>query len=162
MVKKHTEPSEETEKTETIACMCSHCGSLNYYKKNEVATIKVNNLTASTNSNSTLHNGLFIRQKEYYVKIYFDDIVWVEADRSYCYIHTTTRTSNIVTFPLGDVKRLLPPHIFVQIHRSYIININYVDKFIGNMIFVQGESMSISQKYRAEVMTRLLILEKRR
>lgn len=59
---------------------------------------------------NSVNDGFFIRQDEFYHKICFDDILWMEASRSYCYIHLAGRRSAIiVTHPLSDVKKRLPP-----------------------------------------------------
>lgn len=105
------------------------------------------------------HDGLFVRQNEYFGKILFADIMWVEASRSYSYIHINGNSRVIVTFPLSEVKKKLPPDLFIQTHRSYVVNIRYVDKFIGNALYIGKQSFPISRKFKQEVLDRFLFMD---
>lgn len=104
-------------------------------------------------------DGFFIRQNDYYNKVLFADIAWIEASRSYSYIHLTDKSSIVVTYPLSDVKKKLPPELFIQIHRSYLINMKYVNKFIGNMLYIEKQSFPISRKFKQEVLSHFLFLD---
>lgn len=52
-------------------------------------------------------DGLFICQNEYFKKVLFEDIMWIEASGSYCYIHAADRAKIIITFPMSEVKKKL-------------------------------------------------------
>ena len=107
-----------------------------------------------------VNDGFFIRQDEFYHKVCFNDILWVEASRSYCYIHLASRRSAIiVTHPLSDVRKKLPPGHFVQIHRSFIVRMSAIEKFIGNMVFIGDVSLPIGKKYRKRVLECLDVLD---
>lgn len=48
---------------------------------------------------------------------------------------------------------------FIRIHKSYIVNINFIVKFRGNQIqTINGEWIDISISYKAELMERLNIV----
>lgn len=105
------------------------------------------------------HDALFVRQNEYFSKILFTDIMWVEASRSYSYIHITGNSRVIVTYPLSEVKKKLPSDLFMQTHRSYLVNIRHVDKFIGNALYIGKRLFPISRKFKAEVLDRFLFMD---
>lgn len=105
------------------------------------------------------HDGLFVRQDEHFGKIHFTDILWVEASRSYSYIHIAGNSRIIVTYPMSEVKKKLPPDVFIQVHRSYVVNIHYVDKFIGNALYIGEQSFPISRKFKTEVLDCFLFLD---
>ncbi|WP_195570954.1 LytR/AlgR family response regulator transcription factor [Bacteroides nordii] len=105
------------------------------------------------------HDGFFIRQNDFFKKILFCEIMWVEASRSYCYIHTTKQNKLIVTCPMAEVKKKLPPELFIQIHRSYIINKKCVNKYIGNMVYIDKQSFPVSRKFKPMVLDQFLFLE---
>lgn len=54
--------------------------------------------------------------------------MWIEASRSYCYIHMTDNSNIIITYPMAEVKKELPSDLFIQTHRSYIVNAKSVNK----------------------------------
>lgn len=109
---------------------------------------------------TSLPDGIFVRQGDFYKKIPFANIVWLEASRSYCYFHLADKVSRIiVTHPLTDVMRKLPSDQFVQIHRSFVINIVYVERFIGNILYIGTQSFPISRKYKNDVMNHFVFLD---
>lgn len=103
--------------------------------------------------------GIFVHHHDYYKKVLFSDIAWVEAARSYCCIQTAGKANFIVTFPLAEVKKKLPSELFIQTHRSFLVNVKLVDKFIGNMLYVGEKSIPISRKFKKGVLEQFSFLD---
>lgn len=103
--------------------------------------------------------GIFVHHHDYYKKILFSDIAWVEAARSYCCIQTAGKANFIVTYPLAEVKKKLPSELFIQTHRSFLVNVNLVEKFIGNVLYVGEKSIPISRKFKKEVLEQFSFLD---
>lgn len=115
--------------------------------------------TKVQNGMATIQEGLFVRHNEYFKKVRFTNIKWIEASRSYSYIYTMDMSRIITTHPLSEVKNKLPPELFIQTSRSFVVNKYYVDKFIGNMLYIGEQSFVISKKYRNEVLSNFLFLD---
>lgn len=113
----------------------------------------------SPNVSLSRQDGFFVRHNDYYKKVLFSDIMWVEAARSYCCIQTTGKASLIVTYPLAEVRKKLPSELFIQTHRSFLVNVKLVEKFIGNMLYVGKKSIPISRKFKKEVLERFFFLD---
>ena len=68
------------------------------------------------------------------------------------------------TAPLTIVKRLaefeefLPEHLFVRVHRSHVVSLRAVTKFVGNTVWLGDLSLPIGEKYRDGFLSRLDIL----
>ena len=104
-------------------------------------------------------DGLFVRYQDYYHKIKYADILYVEASGCYCDIHLRGRATPLtVVKRLHDFERLLPERLFVRIHRSYIISLPDVTKFVGNIVWLGDLSLPIGEKYRNRFLSRLDIL----
>lgn len=103
-------------------------------------------------------NYLFIKDGDYFRKLYFDQIQWIEAAGSYCYIHTIAKRKICLTFTLSELENKLPDHLFLRIHRSYIANIQHIDSFIGNMVCIGTDRLSVSRQFRSQVLNRLNVL----
>lgn len=104
-------------------------------------------------------DGIYVRHNDYYKKVLFSEILWVEAARSYCSIRTAGKVNYIVTYPLVEVKKRLPSALFIQTHRSYLVNAGRVAKFIGNMLYVEEQSIPISRKFKKEVLEHFIFLD---
>lgn len=104
-------------------------------------------------------DGVFVRHNDFFKKILFSNIKWIEASRSYSFIHTTDNQRIILTHPLSDMKKKLPATQFVQPHRSYLLNVNYINKYIGNMLYIDDQSFPISRKFKKETLSRFVFLD---
>lgn len=93
-------------------------------------------------------DGIFVRNGEFYQKILFADILWLKADNNYCELHIANNKSICVIHPLARVEKKLPAGQFVRIHRSYIVNILQVDRFVGNIVYIGKKHLDVSRPYR--------------
>lgn len=97
-----------------------------------------------------------------YVKVALDEIEWLEADRGYTVLHLTDGRDITVSFNMTQVGKALPKDNFIQIHRSYIVNLKHVSGKIGNCLKIGDRLIHIGREYRGTVMSRFLILGVRR
>jgi len=85
---------------------------------------------------SNLMTGSFIEQKialptmEGYQMVKLNEIVYCQADESYCTIHLVNNDIIVVPKTLKEIEKTLSDEIFFRIHKSYLINLNYVSKYI--------------------------------
>lgn len=140
-----------------ILCFESQAEFDEYLKENKTALCQISfaqpvQENGESPAASPFQDGLYVHDNGYYVKLLFSDILWVEAARSYCCIETAGKKNYVVTYPLAEVKKKLPSSIFIQTHRSYLVNMNKIDKFIGNVLYVGHKSIPISRKLKKEVL----------
>src|SRR5690349_14983758 len=70
----------------------------------------------------------YFRTDRKMVKIFFEDMLFIEALKDYIKIVTTDKT--IVTkYVLSDLEDLLPANNFLRIHKSYIVAINKIESY---------------------------------
>lgn len=73
-----------------------------------------------------------------------NDIVRFEADRSYCSVYLNNGKSYMVSKPMKEFEGLLDQKIFFKVHKSNIVNLNYVKKYIrgrGGHVVLQDDSL---------------------
>lgn len=104
-------------------------------------------------------NYLFVKKKDYFVKINFSEITWVEAYGSYSNIHLENGHFITLSFNLSEITKKLNHPMFIRVHRSYLINIEHVNAFIGNMICIGETRLPISKQHRKDVLLRFNILK---
>ncbi|RKN81680.1 LytR/AlgR family response regulator transcription factor [Ulvibacterium marinum] len=73
-----------------------------------------------------LDDRIFVRHNGKMAKLLLDDILYIEADRNYCTIFTTTG-NYVLTSTLKTMHERLPSSKFVRVHRSYMVNIGKLD-----------------------------------
>ena len=119
--------------------------------KNLKQVAKVSNTTENSQLSSVafhVSESLFVRCNEHYCKILYADILWLSAYNNYCEIHYKDGKTYCVVHPLVKVEKMLPESLFVRIHRSHIVNIHAVDRFIGNMVYIGKQRLDVSRPYR--------------
>lgn len=103
-------------------------------------------------------HSIFIKEKERFRKIDFDTILFVEALGSYCCVHLAEGRDLTLSFTLAEITPKLSASCFLRVHRSYIVNVDRIDAFIGNMLCIGKHRIPVSKQHRSEVMRQFNIL----
>ncbi|MFT5752237.1 MAG: two-component system LytT family response regulator [Flavobacteriales bacterium] len=74
---------------------------------------------------------LILKTQEGALKLVLKDIVHIEGDRNYSYIHLKNATKKLVTKTLSDMEVLLDSKGFYRCHRSHILNSVHIMKTNG-------------------------------
>lgn len=98
---------------------------------------------------------LSLKQGDFYIVYKQSDILYIEASGSYSNITILNEKRITVTFNLADIEQKLSENEFLRIHRSVIINLNYVTKFIGNTIYLGQKTFPVGRKFKKSLITRL-------
>lgn len=102
-----------------------------------------------------LKDRVFIKVKNRMVRLFFKDILWVEADDYYCKVVTGGK-SYLVTQTLKKFgEELVGVPDLMRVHRSYIVNLAHVEE-IGELHLTIGkERIPFSRTFKDELMARL-------
>lgn len=104
----------------------------------------------------------FVWRQEDYLKISLGDIMWIEAERSYSVVRLTGGRSLTVSYNLAVIEKNLSHTDLMRIHRSYIVNLNYVSSLTGNCLVVGKKLFPIGREYRSQIFDRFIFLGVRR
>ncbi len=133
-----------------------------FNEETTLKTIKIsescNEVTTDSECNGSSPKSIFILKNECYRRIHFSQIMWVEASRSYSYIYVAGEQPLVVTFPLSEVEKKLPRPQFIRIHRSFIVNTDYVDAFNRSSLFIKNKTFPVSKNYQKDVFGQFLVL----
>ena len=94
-----------------------------------------------------------IKEGKRIYKVDFAAIFLVQAYGDYVRLYTTEKTY-ITKEKFTVIKKELPPN-FLQVHRSYIINLEHLDFLEGNQVQVNGQKITVSNSYRGTLLDRL-------
>jgi len=56
-------------------------------------------------------------------------IVYCEADQNYTKVHTIDGGVLLISKPLNAIESLLPANLFYRIHKSHLVNLNYIRSY---------------------------------
>ena len=89
-------------------------------------------------------------------------IIRCEAQQSYTLFILTDKMRILVSKNIGEMETLLPPNIFIRIHKSHLINIYHIKKYIksdgGQLMMADGVAVDISRFKKDEILNRLDLL----
>ena len=85
-----------------------------------------------------------------------DKIIYCKAESNYTRIYLLNK-SFLVTKALKYVESVLPKNIFIRIHRSYLVNINYISKIKHRSTLFIGSNteLPIARRKRNIILKRL-------
>lgn len=97
---------------------------------------------------------LFFNVSKKKVKIFLDEILYIESLKEY--IRVCTRQKTIITkFQLGEIEEILSRSNFLRVHRSFIVAKDKIDAFTATDVEVSGKQLPIGRSYKDVVQTAL-------
>lgn len=88
-----------------------------------------------------------------------DDIVYCQADSNYSYIYTNDNRKITASKTLTNFEEELDPQTHIRIHRSYIINLNYIKQFSSTdgyeVVLGSGERLPVSRRRKEALLEAL-------
>ncbi|MDD3507179.1 MAG: LytTR family DNA-binding domain-containing protein [Parabacteroides sp.] len=90
---------------------------------------------------------LFVKTSLKLEKIRFNDMRFIEGVENYVAIYTSD--GKIITHTtLRTILQKLPAERFVQVHKSYLVNIDKIDSIEGNLLGIGKNKIPLSRTYK--------------
>ncbi|WP_339895308.1 LytTR family transcriptional regulator DNA-binding domain-containing protein [uncultured Algibacter sp.] len=90
-----------------------------------------------------LSDCIFVRHHEKMVRVNITDILYIEAERNYCRIHSKNK-EYLLAMTLKDMDDKLPNLHFLRVHRSFIVNLSHIDEIAKSHIVISKKAIPIS------------------
>ncbi|UAM97729.1 response regulator transcription factor [Polaribacter litorisediminis] len=92
---------------------------------------------------------IFVKSDKKLHQIKIEDIYFIEGLGDYIKVHLNN--TFLVTYKsLKMMHNSLPKSIFIQVHKSFIINKNKLDYIEGNLAIINSNKIPLGQKYKKE------------
>ena len=131
-----------------------------FKKSIQKVEVKLNEkVTATTTEKEKLQtvDDFYVNINKRLIKIDIQSIYLVEAKGDYIYLKTDNKNYTVHS-TLKKIEEKLPDHMFLKIHRSYIININKIIDIEDNSVLIEKDVVPVSRSNRPELMKRLNLL----
>jgi len=99
----------------------------------------------------------FIKEKGRYLKIPFNEIVFVEGCRNYIKIVTENKVY-LLLIAMKRMEQLLPAFLFKRIHKSYIVSLDKITEFDTDCVYLKDKELPIGQLYKGELEKVVMII----
>lgn len=98
---------------------------------------------------------LFLKNGTMHEKVLMTEIDYIEAKGNYLLVHMQSKS--IMTYlSMKKAEELLPPAMFLKIHKSYIVNINKITRIESARIWLYNKPIPLSRGLKNEITEKLL------
>jgi DNA-binding LytR/AlgR family response regulator len=102
---------------------------------------------------------LFVRSDNQFVKVNFDELLWIEAKGDYVQVVLERQRSFSVHARMMDFENRLPADRFMRVHRSFIVNITKISVLQEGIVVIGQKVIPTSKVNRAKLNKRLNIID---
>ncbi len=110
-----------------------------------------------TLKNSETENYIFVKSESRFVRIPFDELLYLEALADYVIFHTAN-SKYVVHYTMKGIEKRLPETIFSRVHRSFIVNRTKINQIEDIHVAIGDNKIPIGAYYRDKFLSKLNIL----
>lgn len=98
---------------------------------------------------------IFVKSDKQLKKILLNDILFIESMENYILIQTLSSREIVYTTLKNMAESLCEQH-FIQVHRSYIVNISHIKSIEGNLLNIHNHKIPVARNLREKVFNIIL------
>ena len=126
--------------------------------KNNLPSEKMNELLDHMKREGILKNKIAVPVTEGFEFIETNEILYCQSQNNYTLLFTVDNRKLVLSKTLKDFEKLLDKYFFIRIHKSFLINPNYMKKYYRNdggyLVMQDGKSIPVS-KSKKDLITNL-------
>lgn len=93
---------------------------------------------------------------EGFTMMHVNDIAYLLAESNYTWVHMANGKKHLIAKTLKDIEALLNFSQYYRAHKSYLVNLNHVDRYVrgqgGYLITMDGAQIPVSRAQKSELM----------
>lgn len=99
---------------------------------------------------------MFIRQGDSFEKITSEEILYIEGMQNYAKLFFKNNSVRVIHQTLISLEELLPKSNFFRVHKSFIININFIESLQGNRVFIGKKEIPVSRLKKEDLLQNII------
>ncbi|KAA3645242.1 MAG: DNA-binding response regulator [Bacteroidetes bacterium] len=147
---------EEAKSVQPLAYLVKPFSKEELYTSIEIALFNYSQ-KASDQLNETsliIQDALFIKQNKAFIRLNFNEILYLKSDHVYIEIKMKSGEIHIVRGSLNEYMNKLGGKFF-RVHRSYIVNLAHLTQLNQNTVFINQDEVPVGKVQRDEIIKRL-------
>lgn len=92
-------------------------------------------------------NFVYFRADRKMIKVFLEDILYIESYRDYVIIHMEENKELKVKLALNHVERMLPGNKFLRIHRSFLVSSDKITAFTKSDVEIGRKELPIGKSF---------------
>ena len=107
------------------------------------------NVFSSTGDSAVEKKFIFVKAEYESIKIDLDQIEYVQGLKDYLKIHIANTNKTILTLmSFKEIMSKLPANQFLRVHKSYVVNVNYIKTVQRNRIVINDMRIPIGESHK--------------
>jgi DNA-binding LytR/AlgR family response regulator len=126
----------------------------------KIVSIRKLNTIKSQDGNlkkDSIDDFFFIKNGRKIEKVAINEIDFIRVEGRYTYIYSNG-SKKICNSNLKSLKERLDEINFIQIHKSYIVNLTKIDTITFNSIIIESFELPVSKNFRTELISKLKLV----
>lgn len=106
-------------------------------------------------SDDNCNRQIVLKAQGYLQVVSFDEIIYCQSVGNYTQFHLVDKRKIIASRPLKEFHEdLLPRKLFMRTHRSYMVNLRFIDRFVNDhyLTLKGGEEVPVSIRKRETIL----------
>jgi two-component system LytT family response regulator len=104
-------------------------------------------------------NTLSIPTMEGFLLVEIGDIIWCESEGRYTNVCFAEKKPIMASRNLAEFEELLVPSGFIRIHKSHLINLKHVKRYIrgegGQLIMTNGKALNVGRAFKQNLLEKI-------
>ncbi len=102
-------------------------------------------------------NMLFLKQNYRFIKLDISDIIYIEADKNHCTL-VLKQQKIVLRLALSALVERLGNEAILRVHRSFAVNMQWIEEFDDNEIVIKGKSIPLTSGYKEDFLNKFIVL----
>ncbi len=125
-------------------------------RKEAPAALVSANVFPSNGDGNESQKFIFVKSEHESVKINLDDIQYVQGLKDYLKIHVVGSNRAILTLlSFKDILEKLPQNQFMRVHKSFVVNVNFIKTIQRNRIVIDDIRIPIGESHKSQFFSML-------
>jgi two-component system, LytTR family, response regulator LytT len=104
-----------------------------------------------------LDDSIFVKKDHLLIKIRFDELQWIMAERNYLELHCCGK-KHLIRSTLQDFLDKLPANLFFQVHRSFAINLKHLSAIEHSILRIGNQEIPLGRSFAEPLKEKLRII----
>ena len=122
----------------------------------EIAIHNFRNSFDKRESANIMEDSFFVKNKNMFYKVKFDEIRFIKSNHVYIELHTVNKKKHLIRGSLTAFFDRLPSNFF-RTHRSYVVNLDYLEAINSVSVIINGENVPIGKTFRTDLMEKVRV-----
>jgi DNA-binding LytR/AlgR family response regulator len=121
---------------------------------NKLTQVTLNSAAESIRAEEKQEGFIYFRADRKMVKLFYHEILFIESVKDYVKIVREGNPPLLVKQSISSTEEMLPSHLFIRIHRSFIVSAKRITAFTNNDVEIDKMEIPIGRLYKDQL-TRL-------